>query len=279
VAFTFDPMPPIRFEAVGRCIYCGWEDQPLSDEHIIPYGIGGRLVLPEASCRTCSKRTGAIEKSLLRSQNWWPLRRALDLASRRAREQPQSFPVEVSAAGQAHCVDVKVGNYPLVVVVFEFDPPTHLSGSPLPEGGESQAVAQRVYAWNIGALQFAGGFAARLNSGLIAARTELTIPVGMSAHDLSRFLAKVALGWAVAQFGWNAFEELYVSDLIVGEGRNPNRWVGGAAIRPQFNHRALHGLCHGVIHRNVVVYVQLFRPPFGWHEPPTYQVVVGRLRE
>ncbi len=39
-----------RTDPIGRCIYCGGR-KGLLDEHIIPYGLGGNLVLPEASCK------------------------------------------------------------------------------------------------------------------------------------------------------------------------------------------------------------------------------------
>jgi hypothetical protein len=33
----------------------------LGDEHIVAYGLGGTIVLPEASCKECEKETGRIE--------------------------------------------------------------------------------------------------------------------------------------------------------------------------------------------------------------------------
>ena len=48
----------IRFTPVGRCIYCGGtksaDDSPLTDEHIIPAGMGGRLVLPTPRARNAA---------------------------------------------------------------------------------------------------------------------------------------------------------------------------------------------------------------------------------
>src|ERR1039458_9151362 len=35
---------------IGRCIYCGTTEGRLSDEHVTPYGLSGRLVLVDASC-------------------------------------------------------------------------------------------------------------------------------------------------------------------------------------------------------------------------------------
>ena len=39
-----------RFKPVGECIYCGAR-AGLSDEHIVPYALGGTFFLPLASCQ------------------------------------------------------------------------------------------------------------------------------------------------------------------------------------------------------------------------------------
>lgn len=37
-------------------------------EHIVPYGLGGTLELPEASCVRCAKETSRIERAILRGE-------------------------------------------------------------------------------------------------------------------------------------------------------------------------------------------------------------------
>ena len=269
-------MEPLTFDPAGECIYCGAQEE-LSREHVIPFALGGRVVLPDSSCARCAAETSAFEGRLLRSPNWWPLRRALDLATRHAKRQPDSFALSVKAAGQTFSVDVKVSSYPLIVAVFDFDPPVHLTGAPVPAGGETHAIAQRVFAWNVRALQFGGGFETLLNGRLVAPRTDVTLRVDMSADDLARLLAKIALAWAAGRYGVRAFEAIYVRDIIVGAGLEPNRWIGSASVHPQFDGRALHVIRDAIVGRDLVVYIQLFRPPPGWEQPSVYQVVVGRL--
>jgi len=53
--------PTHRYPEVGRCIYCGTTEPPLSDEHVIPFSLGGHLILPKASCRPCANETHAFE--------------------------------------------------------------------------------------------------------------------------------------------------------------------------------------------------------------------------
>jgi len=57
------------YKPANFCIYCGAKDPPggLGEEHIVPFALGGTLVLPEASCRDCERITGAkVEQQVLR---------------------------------------------------------------------------------------------------------------------------------------------------------------------------------------------------------------------
>jgi 5-methylcytosine-specific restriction endonuclease McrA len=58
--------PNDKYSNVNRCIYCGTLEN-LTDEHIIPYGLGGRSILPKASCSECSNITTNFE--LAQSEN------------------------------------------------------------------------------------------------------------------------------------------------------------------------------------------------------------------
>src|SRR5262249_43485233 len=55
----------------GKCIYCGAkryspERERLGDEHIVAFSLGGKVVLPQASCNKCEKMTSGIEYQYLR---------------------------------------------------------------------------------------------------------------------------------------------------------------------------------------------------------------------
>ena len=76
--FKFPRVPAVyTFPAVGHCIYCPRTDG-LSDEHIIPYGLNGRWILPQASCPSCRDKTSAIETAILR-ESLLPFRTAFRL--------------------------------------------------------------------------------------------------------------------------------------------------------------------------------------------------------
>lgn len=45
----------VVFDPANFCIYCGAKDVVLTDEHIVPDGMGGKNILPKASCTDCQK--------------------------------------------------------------------------------------------------------------------------------------------------------------------------------------------------------------------------------
>ena len=50
-----------RYPSLGCCIYCGAPaaETTLTEEHIIPKAIGGRLIFDGASCKACQDQTHA----------------------------------------------------------------------------------------------------------------------------------------------------------------------------------------------------------------------------
>lgn len=57
-----------RYPPVGKCVYCGSDGgtKGLSDEHMVPFSLGGDAVLPKASCAACATETSKIELYLAR---------------------------------------------------------------------------------------------------------------------------------------------------------------------------------------------------------------------
>ena len=55
--------------SADRCIYCDISGEARTDEHIIPKSIGGRLILPTATCVACQNKINKeIEDPLFGNQ-------------------------------------------------------------------------------------------------------------------------------------------------------------------------------------------------------------------
>jgi hypothetical protein len=92
-----------KYLPVGFCIYCGASASSvlLEDEHVVPYGLGGTLVLPKSSCRECAAITGKIEQECLRKilgdlRTWRKVRRR----KRKIKDSFRPLPMLVDVDGK-----------------------------------------------------------------------------------------------------------------------------------------------------------------------------------
>jgi hypothetical protein len=116
------PSPKI-YPAVGACIYCGSRELTLSNEHIIPFGLAGDLILPKASCRRCATITGEVERQCLREM-LGDFRSTTRLPTRRPKKRPRTIKVRHR---DAHGVDIDehipTEKYPVIALWYQLPPP------------------------------------------------------------------------------------------------------------------------------------------------------------
>jgi len=111
--------------SVGVCIYCGAAEGQLSDEHIVPLGLGGIWVLRKASCPNCQNITSAIELDVLR-YTLLQARAKLGLPSRHDRQMPGELPLIVAGKGRQHTILVPVEKHPTILFLPRFKPPAYI---------------------------------------------------------------------------------------------------------------------------------------------------------
>lgn len=120
--------PPVDWDPVGYCIYCG-SDADLSREHIIPFGLSGEHVLPAASCKTCATKTSAIERKVLRGP-FRSVRLLRELKSRsKHSEAPRVETLEIVKNGRLTSVQLPLKEFPLFLHFAKFGVPRALTGS------------------------------------------------------------------------------------------------------------------------------------------------------
>lgn len=248
-------LPPL-----GRCAYCS-NPGPFTLEHIIPYGLGGYVKWPEASCGRCADITKRFEQRCLRDM-FGPLRIHLGLRTRNKKERPTKLPAFIASEGGERRVDLEISDHPFVLSMPVLPPPRILSGQPLtnklPEG-----------------ISFI--FRA-INDGIAGPVTVKSIwPVS----EFYRLLAKIGHCWAVAELGQRFTQ--FLPPLILGDEDHFAHLIGGTDV--ELPDPPSVDLLHDVklTHRSrgegdpealIVACVTLF-PSLGM---PTYQVVVGRER-
>jgi hypothetical protein len=109
---------------------------------------------------------------------------------------------------------------------------------------------------------------------------DIEYPINMDAPDFARFLAKVGLGYAVFELGLAVFSELFLPQVVLGNGNGALTYVGNptAPINPAvIPDPPLHGLMLRREGALCKVYVQLFKTKS--EPPPVYEVVVGKIAD
>ena len=178
---------------IGRCIYCGTTDGELTDEHVTPYGLSGRLVLVDASCERHSKITSAFEQKIL--GGWFAARAALSTRTRKKKRTAPS-PMLVVRDGRIERVDAVWQDHWKVVRLPIFPFPACIDGRPYTSGIECTSM-------DIFELAERGEEIARRHNA------DRVLPPDYSAEEFARFIAKMAYGYAIDRYGLEAFESIY----------------------------------------------------------------------
>ena len=209
--------PTFSYPAVGRCVYCGTSDDLLTKEHILPFGLNGNFVLPEASCAACSKITSEVERRVLRGF----LERgrlALSMASRhKKRDRPTSLPAVLIQSDESIVEEnLSIIDSLQVVHLPIFIPPLCLGGRAQdknPEGMECVGIATLHIGDPVETLRQYSA-------------TGIRFETPMDVWAFARMLSKIAHSYHVAEKGWFPIDESPVVPVVLGERKRVKDWIG-----------------------------------------------------
>lgn len=117
---------------IGKCIYCGTTERKLTDEHITPFGLSGRMELLNASCRPCADITRDIENVVLGSMR--AARAALKTKTRTRRNRNMPQPMFVEKDGRRFTIQVPLADQWKVIRLPIFPLPAAIDNRPYEEG-------------------------------------------------------------------------------------------------------------------------------------------------
>jgi len=218
-----------RADPVGVCIYCG-RTEGLSDEHVIPHALGGRFVLPEASCRSCAAVTSAFERSVLRGF-MLDARTAGGFPTRRPKERPTTSSLEIKRGDRLESIELPSTELPGFLQLPLLKPAAFLTGRPPVKGVE--IIGPETISFGKKPEEVASTF------GTDTLRTT----VNVDATAFVRMLAKIGYSYAVATQGPYPRSEVPVLPLILGSADDGGTWVGSAEYRLSVeDKRPTHGL-------------------------------------
>jgi hypothetical protein len=240
---------------IGRCIYCGSTAPPLTDEHIVPLGLGGDRILAAASCLDCQRITSGLENELLH-KTMQPWRTALGVATRHPKKRPTHLKARIKEGSAWKDQELPVGMAPTTMHWPRFLPPAVLDSRPFQPGISFSGIV------STSTLPPAG----------TAGTYELTTVLQPTV--LARVVAKIGYGFAVAERGLGSFEPV-VLPAILGTSDDIGQWVGclDVSLTPGAQLTGSYTLTVGDLpDGQVISVVQLF----AGMGVPEYVVVVGK---
>ncbi|MGE5564766.1 MAG: HNH endonuclease [Parcubacteria group bacterium] len=258
---------------VGHCIYC-FKRSPsvvLSDEHIIPDGLAGDLVLRLSSCDECASKTCSIETHFLREVLQFA-RAVVGVQSRKRKSARRTIRVTLNDGPEPSDRELPIdGQAPFILPFITTDAlPGILRGGFPTEEPRLRLSLFGAKDWNLTGQQWLGAngtfrWAHRLHAGIVG-----------------QALAKIAHAYACAKLGADTFTPFLTEYIRAKEPPFDGYHLGSYSSHDQMDclhyldiqlTRARRWAGAGYVEETLyVVYLRLFA-----HQPsPSFLIVVGR---
>jgi hypothetical protein len=269
---TFRTVDHQSYKTIGCCIYCGTAGEGLSREHVIPFSLGGNVILRKASCRKCSSITRDFEQTVTRTL-FGDMRMQLGFPSRRSKERPNTIDFIIGKNGnktkkavlrdQLPCPPIPI---PVLAApgILSLKPPT-----------DEVTVKINLYQMGIDDPATWDKYRQIHPSDPGAIGYQITIQY----LAFARMIAKIVHGLAVAEFGLGTFQSLLIP-YILGTDTKISYVVGGAheMDRPEAPDEIGWAASFGVFNRGDTRFytckLELFR--FLNPRPTPYWVVIAK---
>lgn len=206
--------PHRTYPPANRCIYCG-STEGLSDEHIIPFSLGGNVVLPKASCAKCSGETHAFEGQCAGAM-MLPIRARMNIQTRSPKKRPTTFDIPIySPEGQKRTATFPASSVPFACVGILLDPPTLVTGQQ-PTGRITGELFTK-YTQHDWSSELKEGDAANVGK--------------ISIEPFCRLIAKIGHAHAMASLILNnekiQAQDMFLPPIILGRSNMFQHYVGG----------------------------------------------------
>jgi len=254
------------FSPIGFCISCGAK-RDLSEEHIIPFGLGGNLILPDASCPQCRDIIGVQVEGAILNAYWGTHgipRLRLNLPTRKPKKRPKKRILTITdrTDGQSRTVAVAASEIPLAFI------------------GMTTAFPEPGILWGATTTdQFDGTIWLKYNEQELrkfAGPGESVQGIGkFNPFTYGRMICKIAHALAFAEHGGSFIPIL--PDVILGKSAHLTHYLSGR-VSPDPDMTGLHYLQIGWLERARETYLIAYVRLFCNYGTPLYMVAVGQRR-
>jgi hypothetical protein len=252
---------PTTFSAKNYCIYCRKTNTRLTDEHVLPFSLGGTHVLAKASCDVCADVTKRFEQDVAREL--WGDARASYGAPTRRKKQRSTHKTLVDSSGRKSGLVVPMDQYPAAFVFYTMHKAGFLTG----EGPTKDSSGT----WQFVAMSDD----ARRDEFVKKYPDRLTIQFRHVPHSFARLLAKIAYCQVLTALDAADFTP-HCLDLIFGKEVSLSYLVGSRDVIPppsSFGYQLTSVQFGNSVRRIIGAEIRMFA---NCHTP-VYHVVVGEI--
>lgn len=204
---AFENIQGMKFDPVGRCIYCGSDggQDGLRTEHIVPFSLGGNAELPEASCSKCERITSYLD-GYLAKRVFFHHRIHAGTQTRRPKERPTKLPAAIIIDGCEDEYELPIADHPHFTVLPSLNEPGILTG----------AKPEDSFRWKAHSYYYIPeDIRERMNVPLDSI-IEVRSTGELNLTTFCRAVAKIAYCNWVATKGAGSIRPLRIIDLILG---------------------------------------------------------------
>lgn len=254
---------PSRTLTRNRCIYCWARDVRLSDEHVVPYSLGGQHVLEKASCDICANITKRFEQDVARGL-WGDARAAYNAPTRRMKERVTEIVLE-DPKGLDSDLTIPINDYPAGFVFYK------MSRAGILEGREANEDVSATWTMDVISDD------KRREEFLKQAPGRLTVKFRHVPVSFAQMVAKIGYCQVMTSLSPEDFDAICLP-YILGKAQNLSHIVGARPNNeppePNIGYRLASHRFGTESFQVIVATVRLLANC----NTPTYHVVVGSVR-
>lgn len=207
----------VRLAPINVCIYCEKKEPEikLTDEHAIPYSLGGNIVLPKASCTRCADFTKSIEGYVARTI-FRDVRIEHNFPTRNPHDRPTELPIYTSISdvenAKPHLVPVK--DYPGYLTIMCSEPAGILMGKAPNSKFTAIPFVKAIHPpERVEKLKIEGARRFHLSK--------------FDFSKFNRFIMKISLCATAVEYELDMLDLEVARRIVLKEEPDTHRWVGG----------------------------------------------------
>ena len=259
------------YSPIGKCIYCGKTENEtkLKKEHIVPYSLAGKSVLPKASCGICESITSAFEGKCV-STMYKLFRLRFNIQTRRKNKRAKSRVVPAIVNGESKLIDLPVDGLIGVIGFVHFPMPGILK---TPGVKPSTFEGTRLSVMNVEPKNKKRWKQENISS--------ISSNINFDINSYALMMAKIAHCVSVGCLGINNFDHFLPDYIVKQKTKGLSYFVGGLEdLEPPVVLKNHHQITWDIIQNDnddylVSVKIRLFSYLGG----PTAHIITGKTDE